>query len=262
MNNIFENQNIAIACPDGFINQLRLALAANFLVSIGHAKTAQQLWIVNNHNNVSFDKFFFALPYLQFISSETEFINSNNIINTRSFSSMLGGFEPQKMIRKSFQFLKLKNIFANLVAKFIKQYNIENCIGVHIRTGCKTALLYNTSNRGSPTNDNIIINELFKNYNNDKIYLATDNAETQKKWIEIFGDRLIYFNKIEHGTAVFDGLYDRNKVQRFTSDIHTVADFFILQKCRSFYGSNESSFSIMINWLRNNNTDSKVIGIL
>lgn len=262
MNNEFENQNIAIACPDGFINQLRLSLAANFLVSIGHAKTAQQLWIINNHNNVCFHKFFFDLPYLQFIDSDVDFINSNNIIHTKSFTHMVSGLDVKKTLRQSFTFLKTQYVFSNMITKFIKQYHISNCIGVHIRTGCKTALLNISNNRGKPTNDNIIIHQLWKNYPNHNIYLATDNAETQNKWIEIFGDRLIYFQKIDTGTSIFNGPYDRSKVERFTSDVHTVADFLILQKCHIFYGSNESSLSIMVNLLRNQKADGVLMGTL
>lgn len=253
------NKHIVIRCQDGFVNQLRLSLAANFLVSIGEARIAQQEWIVNNHNNIIFNKFFFPLRYIQFIEPQDTVLKTKTI-KTQSFSQMVNGFEPKYALKVAYSHLKYKPIPLELFLSYTDKYRIPDCIGVHIRTGCKTALLQQDITRHPPTDEKPIINSLLET--NEQIFLATDNSETQKRWINIFGDRLLFYDNILSGKSTFDGVYDRSKVVRYTSDIHTIADFFILQQCKQFIGSNESSFSIMINWLRDNPIDNKIQGIL
>jgi len=253
------NKTILIKCPDGFINQLRLSLAANFLVSIGEAQAAQQEWIINNHNNVRFDKFFFPFRYLYHLQPTDKPINNDPII-TQSFSNMVKEFNAKDIIRLAYKKLKYKPMPVQLFESYIKENNINQCIGVHLRTGCKTALLEQDKNRHPPIDEKSIIDTLLSK--TESIFLATDNAETQNKWFKIFQDRLHVYQTIHNGKSKFHGPYNRSNVTRYTTDLHTVADFYILQKCKVFIGSNESSFSIMINWLRNNPTDSEIKGIL
>lgn len=246
-----------IKCPDGFANQLRLSLAANYLMSIGEIKTATQEWIVNNHNIVKYDKFFKPLRHLHFDKIEKD----KNPITTTSFTNLVNKYgDPQKILIKSFSYLSLLSIPSIIIHRFIRDNDIMNCIGLHVRTGCKNALLAQDKNRSQPISHQSIINML--KTEKRKIFLATDNAETQNKFLDIFQDQIIVFEKINYGKENFIGKYDRNKVERFSTDIHVVADFFILKNCYKFIGSNESSFSIMINWLRDNKNDLPLKGIL
>lgn len=224
-------------------------------MSIGEARTARQEWVVNNHNIVDYNKFFRKLKYLSF-----EKINEENHIKTASFYSMVSKYDdPKKALIRSFKDLNLLDIPQKIINNFVKKNDINDTIGVHLRTGCKTAILKQSKNRVQPIPQEYII-DLLKN-RNEKIYLATDNAETQSKFIDIFKDRIIIFQKLISGKEEF-GEYDRSKVTRNGTDVHAVADFFILKSCKYFIGSNESSFSIMINWLRDNKEDHELKGIL
>ena len=75
---------IQIKCPDGFANQLRLSLAANLLAQKNKIESAEQEWIVNNHNIVHFNKFFINLPKLKFTN-----ISADDPIVTRSFTDFI-----------------------------------------------------------------------------------------------------------------------------------------------------------------------------
>lgn len=248
-------KDISIKCPDGFVNQLRLSLAANYLMSIGEARTAKQEWILNNHNIVDYDKFFKRLKYLSF-----EKIEEDDCVKTTSFNHMVSKYgNPKQILQKSFGYLSLLQIPQKIISDFIEKNDIENCLGVHLRTGCKTALLKQSKDRCLPIPQEYIIDILKSR--NEKIYLATDNEETQSKFIDTFKDRIIIFQKLYSGKEEF-GEYDRSKVTRNGTDIHAVADFYILKSCKYFIGSNESSFSIMINWLRDNKEDHELKGTL
>jgi len=250
---------IYIKCPDGFANQLRLSLAANLLVEKKIASEATQEWIVNNHNLVEFLKFFDYLPSLKF----EKLTEADDVIKTTSFKKMMETFKCNSstdLFRQAYSYLKLKEEYKNFFQDFVEKFKIKETIGLHIRTGCKTALLMSDKTRDKPIPQRAIVR--FLETNDKKIFLATDNAETQRKFIEIFKDRIILFERISKGEEKFEGMYDRKKVVRYTSDIHTIADFFILQSCRYFIGSNESSFSLMINKIRNNNLDYPTKGVL
>lgn len=251
--------NLYIKCPDGFINQIRLSLAANILVKNRVFQEAKQEWVINNHNLVEFEKFFNELPFLKFDKVDNDYIATESFESlTRSLYNSKESF--LKVLKESYSFLILKDNFKKLFYTFSQLYDLKNCIGVHARTGCKTALLDLDETRYKPLNQNEIIDYLKTKKN--KIYLATDNKETQDKFLNIFKDRIIYFEKINQGEENFGVKYDRNLVKRYTGDLHVVADFYLLQECKQFIGSNESSFSILIKYIRENQEDFPVKGIL
>lgn len=251
---------IKIRCADGFANQLRLTLAANLLVEKKMEKEAVQEWILNNHNVVDFLKFFYPLPNVRFSKlSDTE----ENLIKTHSFESMTrrtGASSIIDLFNEAYSYLKLKSNHEEIIKNFIDEFDIKSRIGLHVRTGCKSALLLSEKGRSKPIPHGAIIKFLMTN--DKKIFLATDNAETQDKFLNIFQERIVFFEKIHEGKEKFEGSYDKKRVARFTGDMHTVADFYILQSCRHFIGSNESSFSIMINYIRNRELDYQIKGIL
>lgn len=253
-------KNILIKCPDGFANQLRLSLASNLLVKENKADVATQEWILNNHNIVDFHKFFYDLDFLTF-----EQISDQKAIETASFTALAGLLCDKKqsiedIFREAFSHLVLKEPYQTQFSDFIKKFHIEQCIGLHVRTGCKTALLLQARDRHKPIPLSKVI--AFLNTNNQRIFLATDNKETQDMFIDLFKDRILFYEKLTKGTENFNSKYDRTLVKRYSSDLHVVADFYILQKCKYFIGSNESSFSLMIKYIRNNEQDFSVKGIL
>jgi hypothetical protein len=256
------NKILSIKCPYGFANQLRLLLAANFLVKEKAIDLAIQEWVINNHNIVDFNKFFKPVPNVLIKNLKEKDVLIRNSSYTYLVKKICSknNYSIPESVRLSFPDLSLKDNYSNIINDYINKFNIKNCIGVHIRTGCKTALLSISEKRYQPIPHDTII-DILKDSNNF-IYLATDNAETQNKFLNIFKNRILFFEKLCDGKESFDGVYKEEKVKRFTSDLSVIADFYILQQCKFFIGSNESTFSLIIKFLRNNYNDYKINGRL
>jgi hypothetical protein len=253
---------VTIKCPYGFGNQLRLLLVANHLVKEKILHIAMQDWVVNNHNIVNFDNFFNPLPnvLMKKIQDKNVMLTNSSYTSLLKRSRLEKRYSVKKSLQLSFSDLSLKDTYLNIINNYIYKFNIPNAIGVHIRTGCKTALLNENPDREKPIPQDMLI-EILKN-TDDYIYLATDNAETQDKFLNIFKDRILFFEKLTEGNEKFEGKYTEEKVKRFTSDLSVIADFYILQKCKLFLGSNESTFSLMIHYLRDNPLDYPIHGKL
>jgi hypothetical protein len=251
-----------IKCPYGFGNQLRLLLAANHLVKENILDIAIQDWVVNNHNIVNFDTFFNPLPnvLIKKIQDKDVILSNSSYASLLKMSGLNKHYSIKESLQLSFSDLSLKDTYLDIINNYIYKFNIRNAIGVHIRTGCKTALLNQSSHRAKPISQDLLIN-ILKN-TDDFIYLATDNAETQDKFLNIFKDRILFFEKLTYGNEKFEGKYTEEKVKRFTSDLSVIADFYILQKCKLFLGSNESTFSLIIKYLRDNSLDYPILGKL
>lgn len=258
-----EQNEIRIKCPFGFANQLRLSLAANMTVQKGYADRAVQEWVINNHNMVDYEKFFEKLPHLEFGEVDQ---TAERRTRALSFSVFVRdvvrdeGLSYESAFREAFSCLRMKKEWENELDGRFRDMGVKACIGVHLRTGCKTAMLRERPKRSEPIPHEKIIRML--KACEDPIYLATDNKETQDKFISIFGDRIKYFEKIHEGREEFEGEYEHGKVRRHVSDIHTVADLYALIRCGKLIGSNESSFSLMAKWARNNREDMRLDGWL
>lgn len=89
--------------------------------------------------------------------------------------------------------------------------------------------------------DERFIHYVKKNINNyNGLYIATDNRETQDKFLEIFGNHIKYIKMIPKD----------NEDLRKTSIADAVIDLYICVKSSIFKGNNGSSFTGLINKLR------------
>lgn len=255
-----------IKSTNGFANQFRHSLFFNYALKNSILKNATQYWTITNHNNVSFCKFFKKPCCLNIIENHMMCVHEIEKFDYENepFSFLAKKYTNEKsfeICKKSFKDFELKDEYKFKIQEFIKENAIENSIGLHLRTTCKTALLKeNKNSRFQPKDIQHIIKKIKET--DKKVYLATDNKETQDKMINLFGNKIIFYKKIESGEENFEGKYDKSKVKRNTTDLHTIFDFYALQRCSSFIGSNESTFSIMIKWIRNNATDDPISGSL
>ena len=257
--------NITVRCPDGFGNQLRLALAGSFLVMKGFIKSYTQDWVINNHNNVNFLDYFLPLPQITFgpIPSNTP---DNDIISTTTFEMMVRTFSNnQWQWKEAFDFIKQylipkENIW-NEAISFIEKNNIRESTGLHVRRTCKTSFL-NQPDVPERRRQHILTNEQVLELckADKKIYLATDNKETQDWFKTRLGNKCITYGDIETGHQLEMQPYDRAQVERHTTPLHCIMDFLIVQQCRKFIGSCESSFSNLIKNIRNNKKDLVLTG--
>lgn len=245
---ITNTKNIKVKCPRGFGNQLRLMLAGSFLVLNKFIDSYEQEWIINEHNNVDYLEWFEPLPGVSInrIHEGTD-VSYNNVINSTTFSRMIEHFTNKQITPKE----AIKAIRKQLILKFDKQKiiqeyadknNIEDTLGLHIRGTDKKTLYPNCSI--SPSLDDVV--ELAKNY--DKVFLATDSKKTQQLYKRRIGNKLIAYEPILS-----------TKSLRHTTPEHTVADFVLLQQCKTFIGSNKSSFSTLIKSVRQNSNDTVLV---
>jgi hypothetical protein len=249
--------DVYVRCPDGFGNQLRLALAGSFLVQANHIKSYTQEWVINNHNNVDYNEFFIPLPKVNF----TKVKPAKHVIETVSFQTMIERYAKGCSWGVAFQIISRYLLPTNNVLKLADAYAEENqlgeALGLHVRRTCKDALLKLQPHRSLPlTNEELL--PLCQNY--PKVFLATDNAETQRWFHDHLKDKLAIVRKIDSGAEKTEGKYDPKKVVRHTDGLHTVLDFLALKSCGAFHGSNESSFSLLLYHLRNSPYDFHVFG--
>lgn len=257
-------KHVNVRCPYGFANQLRLALAGSFLVYSKCVESFTMEWIINNHNNVQFLDYFLPLPKLIFNKISTDVI-AEDIYDTISFKRMIetyakGAFSWEMALSASLKFCLPRPEISKMVQDFVTSNDINNTLGLHVRRTCKTSLLNSETHRNCSmlTNEEILrISELY-----DKIFLATDNKETQCWFKEQLGDKLLTYVDINEGEEYLKKEYDPNEVTRHTSGLHTVMDFLILKHCKTFLGSSESSFSLLVQHWRQNKEDFHIFGRL
>jgi hypothetical protein len=242
--------DLHVYCPDGFANQLRLLLAGSFLRLSGSINSYTQEWVLNNHNNVNFLDYFIPLPKVTLGKLDVE---ERDKITSTTFQMMIKTFTQNLYDYKTAFDIVIKYLLPlpetdRKVAEFADCYDLSNTLGIHVRRSCKLALLNDAHNRQTGILTNLEILRICERYKN--IYLATDNRETQDFFKAALGDKLIYYQPIQEGCEKFVGEYDRNLVERFTTPLHTIMDFLILQRCGVFLGTNESFFSILIYYIR------------
>ena len=131
-----------------------------------------------------------------------------------------------------YKYLTPNNTINNRIDYLKKKIN-NKYISLHIRRTDHSSLAKN--NKNFVTDDNYI--NKYPNYN---IYLATDNRETQDKFIKLYGKRLIVNKLIDNN----------NSDLRKTSLKDSVIDIYMCVYSKVFKSSGFSSFSETIYCLR------------
>lgn len=117
----------------------------------------------------------------------------------------------------------------------------DNYIALHVRTtDFETDILKKEKNS---TDLSKYYNFVYK-FNYLKIWLATDNEYVQRKFIEKFKHRVIFYENIT----------DELKMKaRYTSPESIFIDLFMCAKSKYFLGTNKSTFTKLIQIIRFNN---------
>jgi hypothetical protein len=148
-------------------------------------------------------------------------------------------FDPEKMF--IYNLLKLnKNLKNKIKENIIK----KKChfISVHIR---KTDLdILHNIEKSTNTSDTDFI-DFANQYPKLDIYLATDNYQTQQKFIQLFPKR-VFYNKL------IDNKINKHRfiTHRETSLENAIIDLYTCVKSKNFKGTYKSSFSRLIQQLR------------
>jgi len=224
-------KNIFIQPNGGLCNRLRFI--CSYLKELMETKKYENtniyiVWVVNEACNGKLEDYIQPLQNVYFIKKKEN-------LNIDIFSSSIVKSQINKNFLQNIP-LKLNDSIYKKI-KFIINKLENNYISLHIR---KTDLeYYMIKNR----NQKIMYNDFIKYIKENKgkkVYLATDNEETQKKFKKKFKNRVYVFKDIESSTKL-----------RQTNLEHTIIDLFICGLSNKFMGTKKSSFSCFIKLIFN-----------
>ena len=213
----------------GLGNRLRMILSC-YKYTLSKNKHLKVYWRVNNE--VSFSKFtdvFKPIKGILFIyeynDEPVDYTSPDNcsiLDKAGEFTYLYRYLQPTNNINKTIR---------NLISKTGNKY-----ISMHIR---RTDHIIMAENNNNYVSDIEYINYI-NNYPGYNIYLACDNRETQDKFINLYGNRIIINNRIT----------DNNNLRK-TSLGDSVIDIFMCVYSQFFKSAGFSSFSDTIKILRN-----------
>jgi hypothetical protein len=124
------------------------------------------------------------------------------------------------------------------VLAFAGKEALEDCIGIQVRRTDHSMYLA----RHKDFSDDNYFFGLVEKHCPDRVFLATDNRETQDLYRKRFGERILVFRSI-------DGNSSSQEVRK-TSLESAVLDVFALSLCKEVYRSHYSSFGQMARYLK------------
>ncbi len=193
--------------------------------------TVYVLWEADNHCNGIYTDYFKCIKNINFT-------NKNDFLKIDIISgSILPEYKHINFLSNNLLYLKgfMYHRIVNIIHKLENKY-----IAIHVRrTDFDNRL--NDKKLEKRTSDQDFIRFLNK-YKNHNIYIATDNLETQKLFLEKFEKRIKYIKLINNNS---DSL-------RKTSLEQAIIDLFVCACSNVFKGTYYSSFTSFICFLRNN----------
>jgi len=211
-------ENIIIHPTGGFCNKIRVIFSY-----LQKYKNITVIWLINDYYQVKgkYLDFFEDIPQVNF-----EYKLINQPILYKGCSALTNSYDLKKMVPK----LEVKN----KIKSFLKTNQIKNFnyYALHIR---RTDLLniYPDITSDKEFEDFIKVNS------NTKVFLATDNSDTQQK-----------FSKFHNVFFYHPVLDNNNEHQHRNTDLeHSIMDLLICALSKKFKGTIKSSFSDIINQL-------------
>jgi glutamate synthase domain-containing protein 1 len=123
--------------------------------------------------------------------------------------------------------------FQDILDNYIKNIS-ENYIAIHVRRTDNSEIAKINNNY---TDDKDFFDFIEKN-SDKKVFLATDNKETQELFIRKYGDRINIYKEILNSDSL-----------RKTDLLNTIIDIYICSNAEMFLGSGWSSFTQLIRYL-------------
>jgi hypothetical protein len=213
-----------IRCDCGLCDRLRVIFSYLHFANSTNQKL-EVCWIVNDACNGHFLDIFEPVPNVTFTedTSEVDYRGSN--WHTQ--------FDPERIFL--YNQLKIKNNVLVIIKNNLKILG-KNYIAVHIRR-TDQVIFHDYSDMTSYEDFSKFIEE---NYNIEKVFLATDNAESQNWFLEKYREKIVVTSKIIPSTNL-----------RQTSLEIAAADLFTCVYSKKFMGTDCSGYTNFINWYRN-----------
>jgi hypothetical protein len=227
--NYLSDPYITVYARDGLNNKLRVMLSYLYVANVENKKL-RIIWVKDIQCPEDFKNLFEPINNVEIIYSEN--IISNNLIDFNV------GWNPDDRYIKNNYFKYLKPI--KTIQDDIDQLKIllqNNYIACHIRR-TDISTLQNILSDFYINEDDAYVNFINQYPEDLKIYIATDNKDTQDKFINIYGNRIIY------------KIISKSDNLRQTSVQDAVKDMYVCAGATYFMGSPHSSFSDTINEIR------------
>ena len=225
---------ITVFAKNGLNNKLRVVLSYLYKAN-KEKKKLRVYWIPDNECDEIFDNLFEPIKNVEFIY---KYDNNNKIFDYNTCYSYNNDYIKDnyyKLLKPLLSIKKLINVYLlKLKNKFIACHIRRTDLDARFNSPSYTWYKHKT--------DDEYINFINKYDNTYKIFLATDNIETQDKFKQLYGDRLIC-----------NPISSNNKLRQ-TSIQDAVVDMYVCSYANDFLGTIGSSFSSTINYLRKINT--------
>ena len=219
---LYKKQYININLNYGLNNRLKAILS--YLCNKNNNKFGNKklriIWNINNDCPDMFDNLFEPLENIEIVyNDKNKYIIDINVFNCKKINTDYITNNYIKLLKP------LPHIQENInnTKKLLQKVNPEY-IACHIRR-TDILKLYKDKNITTYLSDQDYIDFINQYPCNLNIYIATDNHETQNKFINLYGDRLIY-KKIEPSTNL-----------RQTSLQDAVVDMYVCTGAKYFVGS-------------------------
>jgi len=250
--------NIIAANPGGIANRIK-CLVSMWRICDRHNKKLYLYWIKNHTCGAEFNKLFenkFEMvdnlkemddskvsETWRFLTLPSEVPDNFAEIdptprgNNIDFEFYRIPFSVRKEIFFYLHQLKPTKVITSTVNNFVKKYNVENLVGIHIR---RDDFLKGKAGLGKVSSDEGFIkkmNEVIKEDETTRFLLCTDSQEIEDKFKNEFGERIIIYPK-------------RNRDR--TSVIATqqgLVDLLLLSKTKHIIGTYRSTFNELAWWL-------------
>lgn len=215
---------IVIQCHSGLNNRLRVLFSYYKYAQLLNKKLII-IWKSNDKCPGYFLDYFKSLKNVQFYEN-----NNNNFKIDYVGYNWNEKFNPYKIY--IFQDLQLKPNLEKIIKNKMKK--MKKYIAIHVRRTDHTNN-YNEDIKQLLTTDKEFIDFINQN-KNYKVYLATDNKDTQDFYINKFKNKIVYNKKIVKTSDL-----------RQTSLKDSIIDMYMCINAEKFKGSYRSSFSGFIN---------------
>ena len=230
-------RNITVRCRSGFTDRITIMGYAIAMLNKFPLKVDNIIvyWELNYQCVGEFTNFFKPIPNLEFTG--TPLTGENAFDYTDKPYPCLGADSDSRLGIS--RFLKFK--LMHEVLAFVDKYKINECSAVHIRRTDKLDL-----NAHESQEDFALLEKQMQE--TDRIFLASDNWETQHRLKEQYGDRVVIYQKIEP-----------NDNKRQTDLRHTLFDLYLLSYCKNVLPrkprhGNFLTFAEELNMMRNKPT--------
>lgn len=212
----------------GLCNRLQTIIG---FFTYNNSEELKIVWKEDNECPGNFEDYFEKIPNVSFLKEKTE----NCKGDFYEFPYKEYALKEEEYLNKFKENHKIIVPNEN-IRRYIETLKLEEMIGIHIRRTDFLPHIKKYYYDIIPEIDNIyffnLIKSIVKKNPKQKIFLATDNRQTQEMFFQLYPKNIIFLKII-----------DENNNKRKTDLKDAIIDLFCLISCKEFYGTKESSFS-------------------